>query len=92
VLTRTGGRAESLTLDGYQVHNAAVSLSTDVWTATLYVKNLFNEFAETGARATSQYNQPVFDGDGDPVYVRSYYTYVLPPRAIGVRFTRKFGG
>ncbi|MDP1617371.1 TonB-dependent receptor [Phenylobacterium sp.] len=92
VLTRTGGRAESLTLEGYQVHNAAVSLSTDAWTATLYVKNLFNEFAETGARATSQYNQPVFDGDGDPVYVRSYYTYVLPPRAIGVRFTRKFGG
>jgi len=92
VLTRTGGRAESLTLEGYQVHNAAVSLGSSDWTATLYVKNLFNEFAETGARATSQYNQPVFDGNGDRVYVRSYYTYVLPPRAIGVRFTRKFGG
>ena len=92
VLTRTGGRAESLTLEGYQVHNAAVSLGSGDWTATLYVKNLFNEFAETGARATSQYNQPVFDGNGDRVYVRSYYTYVLPPRAIGVRFTRKFGG
>ena len=92
VLTRTGGRAESLTLEGYQVHNAAVSLGSGDWTATLYVKNLFNEFAETGARATSQYNQPVIDGNGDRVYVRSYYTYVLPPRAIGVRFTRKFGG
>ena len=92
VLTRTGGRGESLTLEGYAVHNAAISLGTEVWTATLYAENLFNEFAETGARGTAQYNQPVFDGDGDRVYVRTFYTYVLPPRAVGIRFTRRFGG
>lgn len=92
ILTRTGGRAESLTLEGYSVHNASVSLGAEAWRATLYVDNLFNEFAETGARATEQYNQPVFDGNGDRVYVRSYYSYVLPPRAVGIRFTRRFGG
>lgn len=92
VLTRTGGRGESLTLEGYAVHNVAISLGAEVWTATLYAENLFNEFAETGARGTAQYNQPVFDGDGDRVYVRTFYTYVLPPRAVGIRFTRRFGG
>lgn len=92
VLTRTGGRGESLTLEGYSIHNASISLGTDVWTATLYAENLFNEFAETGARGTEQYNQPVFDDNGDRVFVRTFYTYVLPPRAVGVRFTRRFGG
>lgn len=92
VLTRTGGRGESLTLEGYSIHNASISLGTDVWTATLYAENLFNEFAETGARGTEQYNQPVFDDNGDRVFVRTFYTYVLPPRAVGIRFTRRFGG
>jgi outer membrane receptor protein involved in Fe transport len=92
ILSRTGGRADSLTLAAYAVQNASISVGTDVWTATLYANNLFDTFAETGVRGTRLSNQTVFDADGGPVFVRTYYTYVLPPRTVGLRFSRRFGG
>lgn len=92
VLTRTGGKGGGITLDGFSIHDASVKLSGADWTAALYVSNLFDEYAETAARSTPRHNQVVSDDNGDPVYARSYYTSVMPPRAIGVRFTKKFGG
>lgn len=90
--TRMGGRGSGITLDGFAIQNVSATLNGDDWTATLFVNNLFDEYAETAARNTPLYNQVVADDNGDPVYARSFYTSVLPPRAIGVRFTRKFGG
>ncbi|MES2032599.1 MAG: TonB-dependent receptor [Pseudomonadota bacterium] len=92
VLTRMGGKGGGITLDGFSIHDASVKLSDDDWTVALFVNNLFDEYAETGARATPASNQIVTDDNGDNVYARSFYTSVLPPRSIGVRFTRKFGG
>ncbi len=92
VLTRTGGKGGGLTLDGFSIHDASVKVSNGSWDATLYVSNIWNTYAETGARNTSRFNQVVADANGDPVYARSYYTSVLPPRAIGFRFTKRFGG
>lgn len=91
VLSRAGGRGSSLTLDSYGVANASVSYNAESWSATVFVNNVFDEFAETGVVGTRLSNQDVFDFDGNPVYVRSYSTHILPPRSIGVRFKAKIG-
>ncbi|MEX0342961.1 MAG: TonB-dependent receptor, partial [Erythrobacter sp.] len=87
VLTRAGGRGSSFTLDGYAVVNTSISYEADRWTATLFVDNLFDEFAETGAIGTPQFNQTVTDFEGGTVYPRAFSTHILPPRQIGLRFT-----
>jgi outer membrane receptor protein involved in Fe transport len=93
VLTRTGGRGSSYTLPGYVLHNAAIGLTSDNWNLTFYVKNLFDEFAETGASGTAL-NNVTFDSDNSTGYstTRSFHTDVAPPRQIGLRFRYKFGG
>lgn len=94
ILTRTGGRGGGYTLDGYTMHNARIALTDPdaVWTVTLYANNLFDEYVETNARNTPLYNQTLTDADGGPVYVRSFYVDVAPPRQIGLRFSKKWGG
>jgi outer membrane receptor protein involved in Fe transport len=93
VLTRTGGRGGGVTLPAYQIHNASVRLSQPGadWAVTAYVDNVWDEYAETGARSTPLANQVLADENGDPVYARNFFTNVLPPRKFGVRFTKKFG-
>jgi iron complex outermembrane recepter protein len=85
VLTRTGGRGGSLTLDGYGVANASVTYDAGPWAVTGFVKNLFDEYIETGARSTPRNNQTINGAN-----VRSFYTNVAPPLTLGVRFTYKF--
>ena len=92
VETRTGGRAGGIVLDGFTVANAAVGLTGDMWTLSLYADNIFDEYAETGVVSTPFSNNVLTDDDGGPVNVRSHYTYVHPPRQVGVRFTYDFGG
>lgn len=90
VLTRAGGRGSSLTLDSFGVANFAATYAADNWSATFFVDNVFNEFAETGAVGTPLNLQTVTDFDGGTVYVRGLSTHILPPRAIGLRFTYDF--
>jgi iron complex outermembrane recepter protein len=92
VLTRTGGRGGGITLDGYSLHTASVGVNSESWGVTLYIDNLFDEFVESGARGTPAFNQTVFNADGDPVAVRTFYNDVLPPRQVGIRFHKRFGG
>lgn len=92
VLTRTGGRGSGLTLDSYGTANAAVTYQADRWSATLFVDNLFDKFAETGAIGTPLNNQIVTDFDGGNVYPRAFSTHILPPRSIGLRLKFDFGG
>ena len=82
VLSRGGGRGSSLTLDAYGLANASVVYDAGDWKGTLFVNNLFDEFAETGVTGTILSNQIVSGAS-----VRSFYTNVAPPRAIGVRFS-----
>ncbi|MFL9842200.1 TonB-dependent receptor [Sphingomonas sp. ST-64] len=90
VLSRTGGRAGGLTLPGFDMHQAQLRLEKGGWKFTVYGENLFNEYAETGVRGTPLFDQSVADANGDPVYVRTYGTFVAPPRRIGLRVSRKF--
>lgn len=87
VLTRTGGRGSSLTLDGYSLHNVSATLSSDRWRATLFVDNLFNNYVESGVISSPPFNQIVSDINDDPVHVRSFQVNVLPPRVFGIRLT-----
>ncbi|MBI1250011.1 MAG: TonB-dependent receptor plug domain-containing protein [Alphaproteobacteria bacterium] len=92
VFSRTGARGGGLTLPGYSIHNASITLTGANWNAQLYVKNLFDEFAETGVVSTSRNNLNLGPDDaGGPVFVRSYFTDVAPPRQIGFRVGYEFG-
>lgn len=91
VLTRMGGKGGGITLDAYWMNNATMTIAGDNWEAGLFVNNIWNTYAETGARSSPLHNQVVPDDNGDPVYARSFYTSVAPPRVIGLRFTKRFG-
>ena len=92
VYSRVGNRGGGISLDGYALHNAAVTLDADSWKVTFFADNLFDEFAETGVQGTPRSDQTVTDINGDTVYFRGFFTNVLTPRKVGVRFTAKFGG
>jgi iron complex outermembrane receptor protein len=86
VLSRAGARGSGLTLDAFGIANASVVYDAGDWKAALFANNLFDEFAETGVTGTILSNQTV-----NGASVRSYYTNVAPPRAIGVRFSWDIG-
>lgn len=93
IYSRVGNRGGALTLDGYTMHNLAVSLRQEEdWSVTLYAENLFDKFAESGVTGNSRYNQNVTDDNGGTVFLRSYFTNPLPPRKVGIRLTKRFGG
>jgi iron complex outermembrane receptor protein len=86
ILTRTGGRGSSVTLDSYTLANGSISYQALDWSATLFVNNVFDEYVETGIRGTPLSNQTA-----NGLTVRSHYANVAPPRTIGVRFVKRFG-
>jgi hypothetical protein len=86
----TGGNGTNL--PAYSIHNASIRYSTPAWAVTLYAKNLWDEFAASGATGSTRSNYIFTDDAGGPVYQRSHYLDALPPRTIGVRFTYDFSG
>ncbi|WP_199564703.1 TonB-dependent receptor [Parvularcula marina] len=85
ILTTTGGRGGSLTLDSYGIANGSVVYDAGSWKGSLFVNNLFDEYAETGVIGNSLYNQTIAGAN-----VRTFATHVAAPRTIGVRFTYDF--
>ncbi len=85
ILSRTGKRGSSLTLDGFGLASASVAYDADDWVVTAFVDNVFDKFGETGVQSTRQSNQTVLTHT-----VRSFQTTVLTPRTIGLRFTYTF--
>ncbi len=81
VLSVTGARGNSLTLDSYGRASMNVSYLTESWSVTGYVDNLFDEYSES-----SVFNTPLFNQTVSGANVRYYRTNVLAPRSIGVRF------
>lgn len=90
VLSRAGGRGSSLTLDDFATVDLSVRYETPTWSAAIFAENVFDAYAETGVVGTELNNQVVTDFDGEQVFVRGFRTLVLPPRAVGVRFTYNF--
>jgi outer membrane receptor protein involved in Fe transport len=85
VQSRANARGNGLTLDEFGVANVSANYHTDMWSATLYVYNLFDEFAETGVQNTVLENQIVSNTSH-----RGYLTHVLRPRTLGLRFKYRF--
>ena len=87
VLTRIGGRGGGETLPGYGVHGLSASLSSDSssWTATLYAENLLDEYAVISTTGTPRDIRAAAS-----FALRSYSSYVLPPRRVGLRFRYTF--
>jgi iron complex outermembrane receptor protein len=86
ILTRTGGRGSSETLDSYTLANGSINYEAENWNATFFVNNLFDEYVETGMVSTTLSNQSPSGAN-----VRSHYANVAPPRTMGVRFAYRFG-
>lgn len=91
VLSFAGGLGDGFELPSYGITNFAASYETGDWTVALFVDNLFDEFAQTGVRDNPLFDQVVQDEDGGDVNVRRFFTTVLPPRSVGVRFSYNFG-
>lgn len=92
VLSTAGARGDSVTLPSYSISYARIGL-TDTqhgFSVALYADNIFNKFVEVSERGTPLFNQVVSDVLGDPVYDRRFSTGVLPPRLVGLRFTKAF--
>ncbi len=89
VLTRTGGRA-GIELDGFSVHGAAITFEHKTFRTQLYVDNIFNKYAEVASDSSPGFAQVVYNEDGGPVYVRSFGTYPIAPRVIGLRSSMRF--
>jgi len=85
VLSLTGARGDSLTLDSYGRANVTVGYVTENWSVTGYVNNLFDEYTESSVFNSPRYNQVVSGAN-----VRYYRTNVLAPRTIGVRLKYTF--
>ncbi len=81
---------DELTPPGFDTHNTLISVEGKGWNVTAYVDNLFDEFGETGVRGTPLFDQAVSDINGDPVYTRTFGTFVSPPQRIGLRVRKKF--
>ncbi len=87
VLTRIGGREGGERLPGYGVHGLSMSLSnrSSSWMATLYAENLFDQYAVTATVGT-----PMDIRRADGFALRTYSSYALPPRRIGLRLRAAF--
>ena len=85
VLSLTGARGNSLTLDSFGRASLSVGYLTESWSVTGYVDNLFDEYSESSVFNTSLFNQTVSDAN-----VRYYRTNVLPPRTFGIRFSYSY--
>ena len=85
VLSRTASRGSSLDLDSFGIANVSAVYDAEMWAVTLYVYNVFDEFAESGVQSTALSNQSPLGAS-----VRSYLTQVLRPRTIGVRMRYRF--
>lgn len=94
ILLAVGNRGGFQPFDDYSMHDASATLNSASgdWSVTLYVENIFDKFAESGGNNNPWYNQPgLTDETGRVVFIRTF-TNPLPPRKIGVRFTKRFGG
>ena len=85
VLSRTGSRGSSLDLDSFGIANVFAVYDAEMWSVTVYVHNVFDEFAESGVQSTVLSNQSILGAS-----VRSYLTQVLRPRTIGARIRYRF--
>lgn len=93
VFTKVGLKADGETLAGYGLSNLSLRLAGDLWSASFYVDNLFNKYAQTSVRRDKSWiGQGQFDtlSKALPESQRVYGHYVNSPRTMGIKFTYLF--
>lgn len=85
-ITKIGLKADGETLAGYALSNLSAKLTGDMWSATLYVDNLFDKYAFTSVRRDKSW----IDSKELPELQRVYGHYTTTPRTIGMKFTYNF--
>lgn len=94
LLTNVGNRWDGETIDGYSLSNLSAVFSNETYSITVYVNNLFDEYAVTSARRNkgdiglSSFD-PYFNKNR-PDLSRNYGYYLATPRTIGVKFEYNF--
>ncbi|WP_293677748.1 TonB-dependent receptor [uncultured Phenylobacterium sp.] len=94
ILYSVGSRGGFPKFDDFSLHDVSATLSSEEgdWRVTLYAENLFDKFVEVGGVKNPWFNQAGLQDDtGRTVFVRTGVN-VLPPRKVGLRFTKRFGG
>jgi outer membrane receptor protein involved in Fe transport len=87
VYTKIGNRGSGESLSGFTIHNAAATMATDVWSATLYADNLTDRFARTGVRADPDFIDTIGVNN---FTLRRYYHNIVQPRTIGLDLRYSF--
>lgn len=92
VITKVGLRDDGETLSGYSLSNLSAKLTGDMWSATIYVDNLFDKYAFTSVRRDKSWAgmSEVGDNKALPELQRVYGHYTTTPRTIGMKFTYNF--
>lgn len=92
VITKVGLKADGETLSGYSLSNLSAKLTGDMWSATIYVDNLFDKYAFTSVRRDKSWAGMSETGDNKalPELQRVYGHYTTTPRTIGMKFNYKF--
>jgi outer membrane receptor protein involved in Fe transport len=91
--TTVGLKNDGEVIDGYSLSNMSASISSEDWSVTMYIDNLFDEYAVTSARSNKssiglskydEYNQ------NRPDLARGYGYFLSTPRTVGVKFSYNF--
>ena len=92
VITKVGLRDDGETLSGYSLSNLSAKLTGDMWSATIYVDNLFDKYAFTSVRRDKSWAGMSETGDNKalPELQRVYGHYTTTPRVIGMKFNYNF--
>ncbi|MBS3797503.1 MULTISPECIES: TonB-dependent receptor [unclassified Pseudoalteromonas] len=93
VYTKVGLKADGEVLPGYALSNLSAKISGDMWSATLYVDNLFDKYAFTSTRRDKSWAGMGRYADQNhelPELQRVYGHYITTPRTIGMKFTYNF--
>ena len=77
-LTRAESNAFAETLDDYTIANASVTLSSELWDASVYIDNLTDEYAITGNRGAEEYG------------AQGQFDYINRPFTAGIRASYRF--
>jgi len=93
VYTKVGLKADGEVLSGYAISNISAKISDDAWSATFYIDNMFNKYAETSVRRDKSWaGMAKFESENKslPELQRVYGHYITKPLTVGIKFTYLF--
>lgn len=93
VYTKVGLKADGEVLAGYSLSNFSAQLAGDDWTATFYIDNMFDKYANTSVRRDKSWaGMARFESENKslPELQRVYGHYITKPRTIGLKFSYNF--